>query len=353
MAQIKPGRPNSAHQTDVKPPISPGRLSHGATPWCLGFGEGPAGAGPLPPHLRGSLRMEVDLFKPGRPNSARPAAVQPRISLGRLSRGATPPCLGFGEGPACVGPLSPRLRGSLETEVAKLSLGDLTPPTQRTSSAGLARAGSHAVRHLGALDSVKVSQVGAPSVPSSGAVSRWKWNKLSLGDLTPLPQQPSSPALAQAASHVLRHLHALDLVKVPRARAPSLPASGAVSRRKWPKLSLGDLTPPPGAVQPPISPGPSHAVQHLRALDLVKVPWARAPSLPASGAVSRRKWPKLSLGDLTPPAQRPSSKDQPGQALSGVTPPCLEFGEGPAGAGPLRPLLRVSLETEVVQIKPG
>ena len=41
----------------------------------------------------------------------------------------------------------------------------------------------------------------------------------------------------------VRHLCALDSARVPRAWAPSLPASGAVSSRKWPYLSLEDLTP--------------------------------------------------------------------------------------------------------------
>ena len=45
---------------------------------------------------------------------------------------------------------------------------------------------------------------------------------------------------------------------------------------------------------------PRPAVRHLRALDSARVPHARAPSLPASGAVSSRKWPYLSLEDLTP-----------------------------------------------------
>ena len=45
---------------------------------------------------------------------------------------------------------------------------------------------------------------------------------------------------------------------------------------------------------------PRPAVRHLRALDSARVPRARAPSLPASGTVSSRKWPYLSLDDLTP-----------------------------------------------------
>ena len=77
-------------------------------------------ADPLPPRLRGSLEMEVAQIKPGGPNSARQAAVQPWISPGRPSRRATPPCLRFGEGPARVGTLPPHLRGSLETEEAQI-----------------------------------------------------------------------------------------------------------------------------------------------------------------------------------------------------------------------------------------
>ena len=46
------------------------------------------------------------------PNSARPATVLAPISLGRLSRSATPPCLGFAQGPAGAGPLPPLLRGN-------------------------------------------------------------------------------------------------------------------------------------------------------------------------------------------------------------------------------------------------
>ena len=121
-------------QRAVQPPTSPGRLSRGGTPWCLGFDEGPAGAGSLPPRLRGSLETEVGLFKPGQPNSDRQAAVQPWISSGRLSCGATPPCLRFGEGPTGAGPLSSRLRGSLETEVAQIKPGQPNSDTQGPSS---------------------------------------------------------------------------------------------------------------------------------------------------------------------------------------------------------------------------
>ena len=70
-------------------------------------------AGPLPPSLRCSLEMEVAQIKPEQPNSARPVALQPRISPGRPSRGATPPCLEFGKGPPRMGPLPPSLRCSL------------------------------------------------------------------------------------------------------------------------------------------------------------------------------------------------------------------------------------------------
>ena len=117
---LKPERPNSARPGALLPQISHGRLSHGATTLFLSFSEGPASAGPLPPRLRGSLEMEVAQIKPGGPNSARQVAVQPRISPGRPSRGATPPCLRFGEGPTRAGHLPPRLRGSLETEEAQI-----------------------------------------------------------------------------------------------------------------------------------------------------------------------------------------------------------------------------------------
>ena len=120
VAQIKPGGPNSARQAAVQPRISPGRPSRGATPSCLGFGKGPTRAGHLPPFLRGSLEAEEAQIKPEQPNSARPAAVQPQISPGLPSLDATPPCLGFAEGPARAGPLPPSLRGNLETEVALL-----------------------------------------------------------------------------------------------------------------------------------------------------------------------------------------------------------------------------------------
>ena len=120
MAQIKPGGPNSARQAAVQPRISPGRPSRGGTPPCLGFGEGPMHAGHLPPRLRGSLETEEAQIKPERPNSTRPASVQHRISPGLPSRGATPLCLEFAEDPAHAGPLPPSLRGSLETEVALL-----------------------------------------------------------------------------------------------------------------------------------------------------------------------------------------------------------------------------------------
>ena len=104
----------------VRAPISPGRVSRGASPPCHGFAQGPAGGGLLPPLLRGSLETEAALFQPVRPNPARPAAVQAPISPGRVSRGASPPCLGFGQGPAGGGLLPPLLRGSLETEAAQI-----------------------------------------------------------------------------------------------------------------------------------------------------------------------------------------------------------------------------------------
>ena len=82
-----------------------------------------------------------------------------------------------------------------------------------------------------------------------------KGPKLSLSELTPPAQPPSSLELARAASHAVRHLRALDSANVPQARASSLPASGAVSRRKPPKLSLSDLTSP---AQGPSRPRLSH-----------------------------------------------------------------------------------------------
>ena len=111
-------RPNSARPGAVRAPISPGCVSRGASPPCLGFGQGPAGGGLLPALLRGSLETEAALFQPVRPNSARPAAVRAPISPGRVSRGASPPCLGFAQGPAGGGLLPALLRGSLETEAA-------------------------------------------------------------------------------------------------------------------------------------------------------------------------------------------------------------------------------------------
>ena len=71
--------------------------------FCFGFSEGCA-RGPLPPRLRGGLEMKVALLKPERPNSTRPGALLPPISLGRLSRGVTPPFLRFGEGPTARAP---------------------------------------------------------------------------------------------------------------------------------------------------------------------------------------------------------------------------------------------------------
>ena len=120
VALLMPERPNSARPVAVKPRIIPGHLSRGETPPCLGFGKGTGPRGPLPPRLRGGLESKVTLFMPGVPNSARPAAVQPPISPASLSCSVTPPCLGFGEGTACVGPLPPSLRGSFKTEVALL-----------------------------------------------------------------------------------------------------------------------------------------------------------------------------------------------------------------------------------------
>ena len=193
VALLKPGRPNSACQAAVQPRISLGRPSRGATPPCLRFGKGLAHAGPLPPHLRGSFKTEEAQIKPERPNSACPAAIQPRISLGWPSRGATPPCLGFGEGPARAGPFPPSLRGSLQTEVALLKPELPNSARPVTVQPELARAASHAMRHLRALDSVKVTCAGAPSLPASGAVSSRKWPYLCLGYLTQPAQRPSSP----------------------------------------------------------------------------------------------------------------------------------------------------------------
>ena len=131
--------------------------------------------------------------------------------------------------------------------------------------------------------------------------------------------------------------------------ASSIPALGAVSRRKLSKLSLSDLTPP--AHRPSrtiLAWAVPHAVRHLFALDLAKVPHRRAPSLSASGAVWSQKWPYLSLEYLTQPAQRlSSSRISPAGLTCSATPPCLGFGEGPARGGPLPPHLRGSLEWKV------
>ena len=152
----------------------------------------------------------------------------------------------------------------------------------------------------------------APSLPASGAVSRRKWPYWSLSDLTLPAQGTSCPRLARAASHAVRHLRSLDSAKVPCSPTPFLPASGAVSRWKWPKLSLEDLTPPAKRLSSPgLARAGPHTVRHLRALDSAKVPRVRAPSLLTSGAVSRRKRLKLSLSD--PPSQpQGQSQDRSG-----------------------------------------
>ena len=193
VALLKPEQPNSTRPVAVMPSISPGCLSRSATPPFHRFGEGPAREDPLPPRLRGSLKIEVTQIKPGWPNSACPAAVQPQISPGQHSRGATPPCLGFGEGPMRVGPLPPSLRCSLEMEVAQIKPERSNSAAKWPSSPWLARAGPHTVRHLRALDSVKVPCAQASSLPASGAVSRRKLPYWSLSDLTPPAQRPSSP----------------------------------------------------------------------------------------------------------------------------------------------------------------
>ena len=74
----------------------------------------------------------------------------------------------------------------------------------------------------------------APFLPASGAVSSRKWPYLSLEYLTQPAQRPSSPVLAWPASQAVHHLCALDSAKVPCAGAHFLPASGAVSSQKWP-----------------------------------------------------------------------------------------------------------------------
>ena len=192
VAQIKPGGPNSALQAAVQPRISPGRPSRGVTPLYLGFGEGPACAGPLPPRLRGGLETEEAQIKPEQHNSARPAAVQPRISPGLPLRGATPPSLGFGEGPAHAGPLPPSLRGSLKTEVALLKSerpysARPVAVQPRISPGSLSRGATPPCLGFG-----EGPACGAPSLPASGAVSRRKWSKLSLSDLT----QPAQPRIS-------------------------------------------------------------------------------------------------------------------------------------------------------------
>ena len=148
----------------------------------------------------------------------------------------------------------------------------------------------------------------APSLPTSGAVSRRKRPKLSLSDLTPPAQRPSSPGLAWAGPHVVRHLRALDSAKVPRAQAPSLPAlRGSLQTEVALLKPERPNSARPVTVQPELARAASYAMRHLCALDSAKVTCAGAPSLPASGAVSSRKWPYLCLEYLTQPAQQPSS----------------------------------------------
>ena len=229
-----------------------------------------------------------------------------------------------------------------------------TPPAQRPSGPRLARAASHAVRLHPALDSAKVPRAGVSSLPSSGAVSRRKRAQFGLSDLTPPAQGPSRPRLARAASRAVRLHPALDSAKVPRAGVSSQPSSGAVSRRRRPYFSLCVLTPPAQRPSGPrLARAACHAVRLHPAMDSPKVPRAGVSSLPSSGAVSRRRRPYFSLCDPTPPAQRPSRAPiSPGRVSRGASPPCLGFGQGPAGGGLLPALLRGSLETEAALFQP-
>ena len=154
------------------------------TPRCLGFGEGLTGAGPLRPLLRGSLEAEVDQIMPRRPYSACQAALQPHISPGRLSCSATPPCLVFGEGPTGTGPSLPaQIKPGRPNSARPAAVQPLISPGCLLSCATHPCLGFH-----------------------EGAVSSRKWPKLSLGDLTPPAQGPSSPQLARASLHAVQHL---------------------------------------------------------------------------------------------------------------------------------------------------
>ena len=147
-----------------------------------------------------------------------------------------------------------------------------------------------------------------PLSPPSGAISSRKWPYLSLSDLTPTAQGLSSPELAMATSHALQHLPVLDSAQVLPRQPPFLPASEAILSQNGPSLNLSDIT---LAAQGPLSPQLarpiSDAVRHLPALDSAKVSCTWAPFLPASGAISSQKGLKLSLSDLTPPVWGPTS----------------------------------------------
>ena len=234
---------------------------------------------------------------PSRPRLAR--AASPAVRLHPALDSAKVPRAGVSSQPSS-GAASRRRR-------PYFSLCVLTPPAQRPSGPRLARAACHAVRVHPAMDSPKVPRAGVSSLPSSGAVSRRRRPYFSLCDLTPPAQRPSRPGLARAACHAVRLHPALDSAKVPRAGVSSLPSSGAVSRRKRPKFGLSDPTPPAqGPSRPRLARAACHAVRLHPALDSAKVPRAGVSSQPSSGAVSRRRRPYFSLCDLTPPAQRPS-----------------------------------------------
>ena len=315
-------RPNSARPAAVRAPISPGRVSRGASPPCLGFAQGPAGGGLLPALLRGSLETEAALFQPVRPNSARPAAVQAPISPGRVSRGASPPCLGFG----------PR----------------------------------HAVRLHPALDSAKVPRAGVSSQPSSGAVSRRRRPYFSLCVLTPPAQRPSGPRLARAACHAVRLHPALDSPKVPRAGVSSQFAQGPAGGGLLPALLRGSLeteaalfqpvrpnSARPGAVRAPISPGCVSRGASPPCLGFGQGP-AGGGLLPALLRGSLETEAAL-FQPVRPNSARPGAVRapiSPGRVSRGASPPRLGFAQGPAGGGLLPPLLRGSLETEAALFQP-
>ena len=320
-ALLQPVRPNSARPAAVRAPISPGRVSRGASPPCLGFGQGPAGGGLLPALLRGSLETEAALFQPVRPNSARPAAVQAPISPGRVSRGASPPCLGFGQGPAGGGLLPALLRGSLETEAA------LFQPVRPNSA--------------------RPAAVQAPISP--GRVSRGA-SPPCLG----FGQGPAGGGLLPALLRGSLETEAALLQPVrpnsarPAAvRAPISP--GRVSRGASPPCHGFAQGPAGGGLLPPLLRGSLETEAAL--FQPVRPNSARPAAVQAPispGRVSRGASPPC-LGFGQGPA---GGGLLPGRVSRGASPPCLGFGQGPAGGGLLPPLLRGSLETEAALFQP-